>query len=262
VHSKIKNYFCTVCKKGFFDKKSLKQHYRVHTGEKPYKCTYKECDNKFSYLRTLKSHIRIVHTKDEPQKPSRWQEERLKEVLIKDGLEFDFNSRKYICDDTGRTASVANPDKDGKVFNCPDFDIYSFPGRRVIVSCDEHQHNRKGYTWKCEVARQFKIIHSTTVASVHVPNNYDIRPITWIRFNPNAFKVNGVTKRIRARDRYAMLLKEIYTAPEGFVYMFYDTEDGKIKHPRNYFLEELRQNPECKELETFLKVVEQSRVVF
>ena len=37
-HLKLKPHVCTICNKGFYYNRSLQEHLRTHTGEKPYQC--------------------------------------------------------------------------------------------------------------------------------------------------------------------------------------------------------------------------------
>ncbi len=39
VHLKIKDWKCDVCNKSFSEKRKLKQHAMLHTGERKYQCT-------------------------------------------------------------------------------------------------------------------------------------------------------------------------------------------------------------------------------
>lgn len=65
VHAGEKPYKCTFCDRGFTDSSDLTLHIRRHTGEKPYTCT---CGARFIQNSLLKQHRRSQgHFEEEPR---------------------------------------------------------------------------------------------------------------------------------------------------------------------------------------------------
>ena len=51
-----KPYSCPVCSKSFNEKGNFITHYRIHSGEKPYVCSYENCRRSFKAKSHLKDH--------------------------------------------------------------------------------------------------------------------------------------------------------------------------------------------------------------
>ena len=56
VHGRLKPFVCQICSKGFFTKRDVEVHIRIHTGEKPFHCHL--CEKKFTRRVELNVHLR------------------------------------------------------------------------------------------------------------------------------------------------------------------------------------------------------------
>ena len=99
----------------------------------------------------------------------------------------------------------------------PDF-IWLTNACVVVVEVDETQH--KHYDRRCELVRMMEI-----------SLGYGGAPVHWIRYNPDAFKVDGVTREMKRQERVDILrarLLSALAAPDfehliTIEYLFYDT---------------------------------------
>jgi hypothetical protein len=182
-------------------------HRRIHTGEKPYKCT--ECDFATAYDGSLKKHHRYLHT-EEGQKERKREEVKIEKILPNGTFKREHHV-DYRCVDPGLS------------FSRLDFLLPYWKGGHVIIEVDEDQHSH--ISQLCETVRMNNVMTSWVIDGNSVP-------VAWIRYNPHAYRVDGVLAKMPTKERHSQLmelLNEIsFENSKGVrvFYMFYDTENG------------------------------------
>ena len=109
----------------------------------------------------------------------------------------------------------------------------------IIVECDEFQHDDRDTS--CEVARMTQVNEALALEG-------NTLPIVWIRWNPDAFRVNGELQKVKKTERGKLLVRflkalESTTSLEpgsvSIFYLFYDHDDcvGKGFIPPKFALQ-------------------------
>ena len=81
---------------------------------------------------------------------------------------------------------------------------YDLCGYFLAVECDESEHALKGYPPRCELVRMYNIRRGLGV------------PAIFVRWNPDAFKINGVTESVPQTHRFELLKDTLqYYLKEG-----------------------------------------------
>jgi len=92
----------------------------------------------------------------------------------------------------------------------------------IFLEVDEHQH--KWNMLSCEISRMSKIIESLRVDG-------NMLPIRFVRYNPDAFTVNGTKMKLQREERHRMLLQTltatVFERPFGVKYLFYDSDENE-----------------------------------
>jgi hypothetical protein len=109
-----------------------------------------------------------------------------------------------------------------------DFVITTLNGSLVFLEVDEDQH-QYGYDGlvSCDMKRMSFVMETLAIElGDALPNIY------WLRYNPNAYHVDGEVVRMFKEQREKRMLEWLDnfqgTSPLGIGYAFYDREDGEL----------------------------------
>ena len=200
-HTGQKPYVCEDCGATFARICTLNIHKLTHTGQKPYVC--EDCGATFAHNSNLSRHKRAIHTARGQQRQKK-KEESVSRFLSDAGLTFEREVVVNFCVEAERRHARV------------DFTIYRDWGTD-IVECDEEQHHH--YPIGCDAGRMLNVFAEILKRGDRAGK------LRFIRYNPDAYKVDGVKQKTLKRDRQAALLKVLNSPPDqqfSVSYLFYD----------------------------------------
>ena len=176
------------------------------------RCTIEGCprfEMLFAGAQSLLKHMRTQHTGD-VKALTKTKELELYQALQKAEVQFEY--QHYV--------PFAGCGLDGETKHAfLDFLIAKEWGY-VVIECDEEQH--KHYDSSCDPRRDFD-----TAAAIALGSGHKLRII---RYNPDAFKVDGITRKTSKAERERRLLEVLDRSEPGTqlerLFLFYDHISG------------------------------------
>jgi hypothetical protein len=224
VHKKIKDFECKECEYKSSTKGTLTKHIKYkHTFERPFKCLDENCDMKFVINRDMKNHFNNIHTLEGRLRQKKRENRVYNHIFVKN----DINCQREMQIDFKCLYNEDEKENRQNTKFCR-IDFYSVLNNFILfMECDEHSH--MDYDVSCEVSRMMKIQESMVLQDI-------TKPIVWIRFNPDSFKIDDTTQKILFNDRAKTVVDFIKIhQPSNDLeihYFFYD--QYKIDDIQNY----------------------------
>jgi ssDNA-binding Zn-finger/Zn-ribbon topoisomerase 1 len=196
-------------------------------------CDYPDCEYTAKRASSLIIHMKAMHWNTYCARKKE-QEERVRTALLATGW------LEYFASDTLPPLGYFKREKridfacvDAEDTWCRvDFVLGTATGY-VFLEVDEHQH-RFGYDamLSCDMKRMAKVMASLALeAGASMPN------VFWVRYNPNAWHVNGALQSVPKVERESWLcafLSELtMTQPLTIGYAYYDSSDGALEVLQN-----------------------------
>ena len=200
----------------------------VHDKQKEFcnECNNFTCDmepcsmqgHRFAGAYSLKHHMQTFHS-DNPKALTKSKELELHQALQNADICFEYQKHLPF-----RGCGLASETMHAYI----DFCIQMTWGV-ILLECDENQHHT--YDPSCDVRRDFDSCASIALGSQH--------KAVVLRYNPDAFKIGGATRRTTKKERQQKLLETIMSweedpAPQfGFArfFLFYDAADDAAPLP-------------------------------
>lgn len=211
-HSDNKPHVCSYegCSAAFRLPLTLQVHTRTHTGERPFRCDFPECGLACITSSNLAVHYKRIHT-EEGQQRQKKKEERVAKLLTAHGVDFRREHRITFSCWGGTCARI-------------DF-VILVAGGVLMLEVDEFQHD--SYAVSCELSRMMNLYEACMLDG-------NTQPLGFLRYNPDSYKVDGVSVKKQQKERERILLETIASWAPGqqstmsIMYMFYDvtTVDG------------------------------------
>ena len=218
-HSGDKPYKCDFkgCDYATTQSGNLATHNRIHTGEKPFKCDFKGCDYATTQSSALATHKKAMHSEEGQRRQKKSEHftfsylEKHMDIKREHQVNFNCNGGTF-CRLDGLSL---HKNKKGQGF---------------IIAHENDENQHEGYMISCETRRM------TEVRSVFTQDGNEMSLI-FIRYNPDAFRVDGELQKIKKKDRlkrYVELVRELENSEEEMMpltiyYLYYDTNGDKLE---------------------------------